>query len=379
MPKGKMDDSSNLNITNPNNEKIVKEFMRLIDQIKIQIDNAPATAEYVTNNFRLKQITAALNIIKKYPKEIKSGSDLKDIKGIGKGTISRIDEILKTGKLAEIKTSVTEEKFSKAIEELQQIHGIGHKTAYDLVVRDGIKTIKELEKAYNDGVIELNDIILTGLKYHNIYKQSIPRAEVTSIKEYLEKEVKSVNKDLSITICGSYRRGKDTSNDIDVLLTHPSIKTKIQLSNQDEENYLLKFVEKLKKDKFILDDLTDKDYEMKYMGYCQLSKNDSGQLSKNDSGQLSKKDNNKLKKYPVRRIDIRYIPYDSYYTALLYFTGSGPFNQKMRKLAEQLGYLLNEYGLYKLVNDKKKRIKIKSEEDVFKVLGMEYLDPSKRI
>ena len=51
----------------------------------------------------------------------------------------------------------------------------------------------------------------------------------------------------------------------------------------------------------------------------------------------------------------------------------------MRRLAEQLGYLLNEYGLYKLDKDTKKRIKIRSEEDVFKVLGMDYLTPDKRI
>lgn len=353
MPKKEeLDESTAMN---PNNQKIVDEFMRLIDQIKIQIDNAPATADYVTNSFRLKQITAALLIIKKYPKEIKNGSDLKEIKGIGKGTISRIDEILKTGHLSEIKTTLTERKMSKAVEELQEIHGIGHKTAYDLVMKYNITTIAQLEKAYNDGTIELNDQILTGLKYHSIYKQNIPRNEVTLIKKYLEDEAKKVNSKLQITICGSYRRGKATSNDVDVLITHPDIKTKLQLGLQNENNYLIKFVELLKKDKFLLADLTDKNFEIKYMGYCKFKKN------------------------PVRRIDIRYIPYDSYYTALLYFTGSGPFNKKMRRLAEQLGYLLNEYGLYKLNGDKKKRIKINSEKDVFDVLGMEYLDPNKRI
>ena len=346
--------STENNIVNPNNEKIVKEFLRLIDQIKIRIDNAPKTSEYVSNNFRLKQVKNALQIIKQYPKEIKSGNELKDIKGIGKGTISRIDEILKTGKLSEIKTNLKQEKLSKAIDELQEIHGIGHIKAYELVTKFNIKSIDQLIKAYNDGIIELNDIILTGLKYHGIYKQNIPRDEVTEIKKYLEQQVKKVNNKLTITICGSYRREKSTSNDIDVLLTHPDIKTKIQLANQDEDNYLIKFVQKLKKNKFILDDLTDKDYEMKYMGYC------------------------KLKKYPVRRIDIRYIPYDSYHTALLYFTGSGLFNTKMRKLAERLGYLLNEYGLYKLKDNKKIRIKIKSEKDVFNVLGLEYLIPEKR-
>ena len=76
----------------------------------------------------------------------------------------------------------------------------------------------------------------------------------------------------------------------------------------------------------------------------------------------------------VRRIDIRYVPYKSYYSALLYFTGSGEFNRNMRTVAISLGYKLNEYGLYK--NGKK--IKVKSEKDIFNELGMEYVDPSKR-
>jgi DNA polymerase/3'-5' exonuclease PolX len=338
------------------NELIITEFEKLIRQIKIEIDMAPSTDIYATNNFRLKQITNSLNIIKNYPKKIKSGNDLKDIKGIGKGTIDRINEILTTGKLSEIKVTGTEDEFSKNIQELMQIHGIGHAKAFELITKNGIKTIKDLTKAHNDGIIDLNNIILTGLKYHNIYKENIPRNEVDHIKIYLERVVKTINKELNLTICGSYRRLRETSNDIDVLIYHPKIKTKSELNEQSpDQNYLLQFVKELKDNKFILDDLTDKDYKIKYMGYCQL-----------DS------------KHSVRRIDMRYIPFDSYFTALCYFTGNASFNKKIRSVAEQLGYLLNEYGLYKLDGDKKVRIKITSERDIFEKLGMEYLPPEKR-
>ena len=358
MPK-KKEDITDIEVANTKNENIVKEFEKLIDQIKIQIDIAPSTNVYVTNHFRLKQITNALSIIKKYPKEIKAGSDLKDIKGIGKGTIDRIDEILKSGKLSEIKVKKSEKTHSEYVENLEKVHGIGHAKAYELVIKHGIKTVKELVKAYNDGLIELNNIILTGLKYHGVYQENIPRAEVDKIAVYLDKMAKSIDKDLSMTICGSYRRLKTTSNDVDVLITHPKIKTKLQLSEQLENNYLLQFVKALKEDKFILDDLTDKDYTIKYMGYCKLKNNKHN--------------------YPPRRIDIRYIPFESYAPALLYFTGSGGFNKRMRALAEQLGYLLNEYGLYKLNGKKKTKVKITTEKDVFDKLGMEYLTPDKRI
>ena len=48
---------------------------------------------------------------------------------------------------------------------------------------------------------------------------------------------------------------------------------------------------------------------------------------------------------PIRRIDIRYMPISSFYTALIYFTGSKNFNKQMRLYAIKLGYKLNEYGL----------------------------------
>jgi len=260
--------------------------------------------------------------------------------------------VLETGKLSEIKVGKAERKYSDYIKELEQIHGIGHKTAYDLVTKHNIKTIAELKKAYNDGVIELNGVVVTGLKYHGVYKENIPRAEIDKVKVYLEKQAKAVDKRLTVTICGSYRRLKSTSNDIDVLIAHPDVKTKLDITSTD--NYLFKLIKSLKDAKFLLDDLTDKDYAIKYMGYCRLGKN------------------------PVRRIDLRYIPFDSYPTALLYFTGAGNFNKRMRTLAEQLGYMLNEYGLYKLKGDKKVRVRITSEEDVFDKLGMEYLLPEKR-
>lgn len=357
MSKNKKGSSNNTvqdEVMNIKNKHIIDEFEKLIDQIKIEIDIAPSSNVYMTNNFRLKQISNALNIIKKYPKEITSGNDLKEIKGIGKGTINRIDEIIKTGKLSEIKLKKSEEKYSNYIQALMQIHGIGHSKAFELVTKYNIKSVDELKKAYNDGVIELNNVILTGLKYHDIYKENIPRAEIDNINIYLKGIAKLIDKDLSIIICGSYRRLKPTSNDIDVLITHPNIKTKLQLAEQLNDNYLLQFIRKLKSDKFILDDLTDKDYTIKYMGYCKFDGN------------------------PVRRIDMRYIPFESYYTAQTYFTGDAKLNKRMRTVAEQLGYLLNEYGLYKLDGNKRKRIKITSEKDIFDKLGMEYLPPEKR-
>lgn len=339
-----------------NNKIIINQFKKLIEQIKYEIDNPSVNLKknnIIANRYRLKNFINAINIIKKMNKNIRSSKDLDNIKGIGEGIKNRIDEILKNGKLNEINIKNKDLEYSQYIDELEKIFGIGRKKAYKLVIKYNIKSIKDLKNAYNNGEIKLNEQILIGLKYYDVYKQNIPRKEIDDIYEYLKKKLIELDYKLNIIICGSYRRGKKTSNDIDVLITHKNIKTKFDLKTK--HNYLYDYVNLLKQDKFLIDDLTFEKYESKYMGFS------------------------KYKKKPIRRIDIRYIPYESYYPAILYFTGSGEFNTKMRNTAKLLGYKLNEYGLYKInKNNIKKLIKVKSEKDIFNKLGMEYLEPNER-
>ena len=54
--------------------------------------------------------------------------------------------------------------------------------------------------------------------------------------------------------------------------------------------------------------------------------------------------------------------------------------RKMRMVASDMGYILNEYGLYKLNKDdsKGKKVRAKSEEDIFDYLGFDYISPENR-
>ena len=200
---------------------------------------------------------------------------------------------------------------------------------------------------------------MLGLKYHGVYKVNIPRKEIDQVYKLLTKVIKKINKKEELDdsnkfifeICGSYRREKPFSNDIDVLVT--------KLGEFDEsENYLKMFVKKLKKpikendnNIFLVDDITDKSIETKYMGFSKYKNNH------------------------IRRIDIRFIPYSSYHYALLYFTGSMDLNKKMREIAKSKNFKLSEYGLF---DEKNKKFNAKSERDIFKKLGLEYLPPRLR-
>ena len=202
---------------------------------------------------------------------------------------------------------------------------------------------------------------LVGIKYFHDIEKRIPRIEIEKMEIIIKTLTSKMNKDIKLDICGSYRRGKNTSGDIDILLSHPNIKEKEDLTNMSH-NILLNLVMCLQNIGFLHDHITFEG-NTKYMGICKL----------NDV------------KYPYRRIDIRFISYNSYSSALLYFTGSADLNKKMRIKAISKDYKLNEYGLYKLEFDKTigkqitgEKFNTTDEKTIFDLLDMKYLLPTER-
>jgi len=191
---------------------------------------------------------------------------------------------------------------------------------------------------------KLNYHQLVGVKhYHNIMKK-IPRDEIVKFEKILGKLLKKMNDGLILTICGSYRRGRKESGDIDCFITHKDIVSK---NNQEMLNDI---VSVLTKCNILVDHLTEYG-GTKYMGMGKI-------------GEIP------------RRIDIRVIPWEAYAYAILYFTGSKNHNLKMRNQARKLGYKLNEYGMENIMDHK--LVKCETEEQIFEVLGMEYMDPTQR-
>ena len=120
-------------------------------------------------------------------------------------------------------------------------------------------------------------------------------------------------------------------------------------------NHLKAITDALRQSGFIVADLTSKG-RSKYMGVCVHPAVKIG-----------------------RRLDIRFVAYDSYFPSLLYFTGSKRLNVLMREIALEKGYTLNEYGLYRFKNGiKGEKLKAGSEKAIFALLGIRYLSPIDR-
>ena len=96
------------------NEKIISEFQKLISFINAETDELKKTDDVkkiTANNFRLRQLKNVLLVLKKYPENItiKNYLELKEIDGIGAGTIQRIKEILENTPIRRTKRKVKKE------------------------------------------------------------------------------------------------------------------------------------------------------------------------------------------------------------------------------------------------------------------------------
>ncbi|AYV81257.1 MAG: DNA polymerase family X protein [Harvfovirus sp.] len=137
------------NIGNINNQYIIDEFEKLRKQIRYEMDHSTDKKKRFGDSFRLQAIDKVLAILKSFREEITAADQLKGVKGVGKGTLERLDEIIKKGKLSEIKK--IDENYLKYVEELEEIYGLGKRKAFELVTKYGIKSVDDLRKLWKRG------------------------------------------------------------------------------------------------------------------------------------------------------------------------------------------------------------------------------------
>lgn len=348
-----------INVKNPDNLYIVEEFIRYYDWIYSNYAKSPKSSK--ENYYKLIVIKKTIEIIAKFSKTIISGSQLENIKGIGPKTITRINEIIDTGKLAEIKEGKLQ---ISAVKELSEIYGIGPVKASEFYTLNNITNLKQLIQADKKGTIELSNQMKLGIKYKDQLVTKIPRILIASLDIFVYDKLTTIDSDFISVICGSYRRCKDFSSDVDILITNKKLKSK-----DDTGKYLKIVLDNLSK-YFIIDSLTTS-YNTHFQGFASFK------LIPNLPSDYDKSIFN-VKLYVIR-LDIITIPIQYFYSALMHFTGSGDFNQKMRLHAKSLGYKLSEYGLVSTDKyGKETYVHISSEQDIFDTLLLKYVPPEKR-
>lgn len=333
-------------------ELIIDVMNQLIDHTETIIRNSVGENKK-KNQFRLSQFKKAVSTIRSCPHEILSGHQAKELPGIGKGISDRIDEIIRTKTLAELSVVAKVDEKTRTINELTTVTGIGETNAKRFI-EQGVTGLDDLRTKVSKDSIKLTHHMQIGLKYYQDFQSKIPFQEVADLGKILKSCVHELYPDVLVEICGSHRRQRPFSGDIDVLMTHQTIMNDDDLI-MSQVHYLKDIVKVLKNVGMIVDDLTSHG-DTKYMGVCSHPETKIG-----------------------RRIDIRFVTFDSFYPAIVYFTGSMMLNKIMRTIALQKGYTLNEYGLYHLEHgDKETKIVVHSEKEIFNLLDLVYLEPTER-
>jgi len=311
--------------------------------------------------FKIRQFENDIKILKTFPgARISSVEEIKEyfVKK-GKKNPKKIEfiveEFLTTGKNDEYEKAIMDPLII-AVGKLMKIYGVGQVKAKALYNDHGITDIKSLRVAFEKEKSILNSKQIMGLRHYEDLNTRIPRDEIDAYYQELKEICHSIP-NIKMSITGSYRRKHATSGDVDVLVSASN--------GADGAELRTLLIKKLKHEKIIVETLASG--KKKFMGITKL-----------ESKGFTK----------ARHMDIINTSPEEYPFALLYFTGSGEFNSRMRAHALTLGYSMNEYCLSDrmtreaissdIISGKIGKPFFEEEKDIFTFLGMEYVEPEDR-
>ncbi len=294
--------------------------------------------EFSNEPFKVRAYKKAALLIEGLSDDIEqiwTENKLTELHGIGEGIAKKISDFLKNGKskhLEELK-----KKIPVDMESLGAIGGVGPKTILKLYKQLKVKTVADLEKAAKQGkikkikglgpVVEQN--ILKSIEFSRKSSQRVPLGFALASAEEVVSALKTLKEVERISIAGSARRMKETIGDIDILAT----------SRNPEK--VVEFFARIQNIAQVL-------------------------------AQGPTKSSVRLKEGV--QVDLRVLDDKIFGAALLYFTGNKEHNILLRRIAIEKGLKLSEYGLFKA----NKLVAGRTEEEVYKKLGMDYIEPEMR-
>jgi DNA polymerase (family 10) len=265
---------------------------------------------------------------------LKAGQDLSELPGIGKDLAGKIAGIVKTGKF-DLLTSLKRE-LPGEIGEIAALPGLGPKRVKLLVEKLGVRIIEDLRRAAKAGRLHETRGLGAAVEKKVLAALAKPAAEKRFKLAVAEAEAEALARALrqgigqgEVVVAGSYRRRRDTVGDLDILVT-----------GRDGAG--------------IGDKLAA------YENVAEVTAHGPTRTAVILRSGL--------------QVDLRVVPPESYGAALLYFTGSKTHNIALRGIANERGWKLNEYGLFK--GDKP--IAGATEEEIYDKLGLAYVPPELR-
>jgi DNA polymerase (family 10) len=291
--------------------------------------------------FRIASYRKVARIISELPTDVHAlleTGQLAKTPGIGKSSLAKIEEFVKTGTITAHQQLLT--KIPQTLLELLAIPGMGPKSVKAVYEKLKVKSIPDLKKTIESSAItklpgfgeKKAAVIAKGIEFleKSAGRIRLDQArEAANLVEGLLTDCKGVRK---LQVAGSVRRCAETIGDVDILVAADNGKQIIDIFTGAS------FVEQI---------LAAGPTKGSAIIHTETS--------------------------PVH-VDVRVVPMKSFGAAAQYFTGSKQHNVRLREIAVKAGLKLNEYGLFK--GDK--ILAGAREEEIYKKLGLDYIDPRLR-
>src|SRR6058998_1448057 len=312
------------------NPDIARVFDEVADLLEIQD----------ANPFRVRAYRNAARTIRDFPEPIAElvrsrTKDLTEIPGIGADLADKITAIVTTGELPLRKQLAA--KLPPGLLDLLRIPGLGPKRVKLLHKKLKVKSATDLAAALAKHRIQklkgfgpkIEEKIRTGLGVAEQSERRLLLHEDETAANAIVTYLRASGGISQIEVAGSYRRRRETIGDMDILVT-----------SGDSPKVMERFVS--------------------YGEVAEVvSQGETRSSVKLQSG---------------LQVDLRAVEPAAYGAALQYFTGSKAHNVELRKIAQEQGYKLNEYGLFKGT----RRVAGKTEAEIYARLGLDWMPPELR-
>jgi len=289
-------------------------------------------------DFRTKAYRRAAHTIETLSVDIaqlRKQGKLQELPGVGTHIREKIEEILDTGKLEYLEN--LKEEYPLDLDALMSVEGLGPKKIKLLYQELGITNLDDLEReGKRHHIRRLKGMgpkteakILQNLEFARKSTGRQLLGEVIPLANKIKEKIASLEEVDQVMIAGSIRRCQETVGDIDILT----------VTNHPDE---------------VMDFFTQMDIveDVVVKGHSKST----------------------VKLFNGMDTDIRVFKDNEFGSALVYFTGSREFNIHLRKIAISMDMKLNEYGVF----HQDERVAGKTEEEVFKALGLDYIPPELR-
>ncbi|MDF9393324.1 MULTISPECIES: DNA polymerase/3'-5' exonuclease PolX [Methylococcus] len=291
------------------------------------------------NVFRVRAYRNAARTLQELGRDVRAmlqkGEDLTALPGIGDDLAGKIREIAETGRCAAL--DKLHKKLPPAITELLKIPGLGPKRVKALYHELDIQTVEQLQRAVRDHRIrslagfgeKTESRIAEALAAHGGGAGRFKLATAAQYAEPLAAWLRAMPGVHDVVVAGSYRRARETVGDIDILVTAgPDSPVMERFTAYDE----------------VVEVLSHGPTRSSVVLGCKL------------------------------QVDLRVVEPESYGAALHYFTGSKAHNIAIRRLGQERGLKINEYGVF----EGNKRIAGETEQSVFRAVGLPFIPPELR-